>query len=161
MQNAMVSFFHKFEIIYSIVISYAVYMMNNLFWFKVSSDVFFHNKSVFKNIVMTIFHRMIWAENSYISKSIFNSTFIKRVIFSRWHYSLSSFVPRNIALFKYFSFAWFSFFILIGTGLGTKLLFFPIFFGVIIFFRKFLFTNRTCFLIHSINYNIVSEAVWR
>lgn len=52
----------------SIVSFYSIFVMNNLMWFKKPIEVFLHYKSVFSNISHTIYMRMIWLTNHYISR---------------------------------------------------------------------------------------------
>lgn len=57
----------QLEVFYSVVGMVPVYVVNNLSWFKMSPKIFFHYKSMFKNISSSICKRMFVRFNINIS----------------------------------------------------------------------------------------------
>lgn len=96
----------KIKVLWFIIITNLIYMMNNLFWCKKSSKVLFCNKPMLKYAVSFVAIWMRWAINQYISIRCFlSSAFPFRMIRTRvhnrkslflniWHYLFSS-IRRN------------------------------------------------------------------
>lgn len=61
----------KFNIFWSIVVFHPIYVMSPLFWLKVSTNLFFHYKTVFKNIAIAIRKRMVWLTDKNITLRTF------------------------------------------------------------------------------------------
>lgn len=50
--------FKKFKIFKSVIVFYPVHMMNNFFMIKKSSKIFLHNKTMLKNLFLSVAKRM-------------------------------------------------------------------------------------------------------
>ena len=65
----------QFQILYSIVISYAILMMNYLSRQKKPANILLHNQAVFSYVAYVVFIRMIWSMNKIIPFSIKRTNF--------------------------------------------------------------------------------------
>lgn len=103
--------FNYHKVFDSIIISNMINMVNNFGRFKISPQVFFHDKSMFFNKVVAIFKGVVGAINKNISlmfspsfKPTMLASFLERsrVLF---HNTKCSFVPRNTSFSKLISFS--------------------------------------------------------
>lgn len=93
-----------------VIIHNPVYVVDNFFGFKITSKIFFHNKSMFLNSFMVISKRMFWGINPNISLCRFPSssfptrmsfpTFYPRVTQFRTNFFGQIFIPRRVSFFK-------------------------------------------------------------
>ena len=75
---------YKFKIFRSVIISYAINVMNNFCRLQIPTKYPFHYKAVFKNSISVIFIRMVGAISTNISTLTSNSTpFPVPMIFAR------------------------------------------------------------------------------
>ena len=78
MNTTMRTICYHFKIFNTIICSISVFMMNKFFFSKISTQVFFHYKTVFKYIVTNVFMGMIGLKNKTISIRNIFSPFPKR-----------------------------------------------------------------------------------
>jgi len=87
MKSLMFAFIRKInKILRTVIIFNPIKMMNSFFGFKVTPYLFFHHKSMFKNIASAITKWMIRFEDKNITFCMFTlSTFPPRIILSKPH----------------------------------------------------------------------------
>ena len=73
------------QIFYPIVISNTIDMMHDFFSFQISPQVFFHNKTMFKNIIISIKWMVRFINQNISSGMFYFSIFPTWVIFTRVH----------------------------------------------------------------------------
>jgi hypothetical protein len=103
----------KFEVFNSVIKSITVFMMNDIFFCKISADKFFHYKTMFSNITSAIFIRMIWRFNEFI-RSIFilfkNNTWAFISVFHRVTHLFEPFRCSYNTFSRTINFIWMFFF---------------------------------------------------
>lgn len=70
MKKGMFVTFKNFEVFWSVVVLYTVYMMNNFFLFQVATNLAFYYKTMFQDVsssITTYSKRVIGCINAYIS----------------------------------------------------------------------------------------------
>ena len=90
------------KIFYSIIVSYAIVVMHNLFRCKISPKMFLHCYSMSKNVALTITKRMRRIQQAYIALIVYLfTTFPIIVIFpSILISSMFSFIPRYLSFLE-------------------------------------------------------------
>lgn len=105
--------------IFNFIITFnPINMMNSLFFFKISSNIFFHNKTMFSNIPLIITKWMLGTKNHNITRLCYFFTSFPSSIFISFCFSSS----RYFNLISSFFIPWYSF---IPSNLNTKLIFIP------------------------------------
>ena len=89
------------KVIDMIIKSITIYMMNNFFFKKIPTNMFFHYKSMFKNITLFSSERMFRRKNINIFFTNEFSTFPFRIFISSYCGMFFSFVPRYPIFTRY------------------------------------------------------------
>lgn len=88
----------KFKIFYSVVSFNSINMMNNFIFSKIPAEMFFHNKSMFSNVPVSIYKRMLRGKNKNVTAISHDfSTLPMRVL-------ISTKLGLSVALYTLFGF---------------------------------------------------------